>query len=159
MSIGNKLSSSLLLVSQQEICVWPTREGIDKRTWIYNNLFLEDSNLEKPRIDNWTYGTTEFKVFEVDLGGGKWKELKSLGNRALFFGHNSSISVEAFDFSRCRANCIYFTDSYLDTYWSILGGGGRDIGIYNMLDGSIEPHYQSESLSHITPPMWVMLSF
>ena len=36
-----------------------------------------------------------FKVFEVDLGGGKWKELKSLGNRALFLGHYSSVSVEA----------------------------------------------------------------
>ena len=57
-----------------------------------------------------------FKVFEVDLGGGKWKELKSLGNRALFLGHYSFVSVEASDFSGCRANCIYFTDSYPDKY-------------------------------------------
>ena len=105
------------------------------------------------RIDNWTYGTMGFEVFEVDLGGGKWKELKSLGNRALFLGNNSSISVEASDFSGCRANCIYFIGSYPDTYWSIPGGGGRDMGIYNKLDGSIEPHYYRESLSRITPPM------
>ena len=99
------------------------------------------------------YGTMGFKVFEVDLGGGKWKELKSLGNRALFLGNNSSISVEASDFSGCRANCIYFIGSYPDTYWSIPGGGGRDMGIHNKLDGSIEPHYYRESLSRITPPM------
>ena len=38
-------------------------------------------------------------------------------------------------------------------------GGGRDTGIYNMLDGSIEPHYLDESLSCITPPMWFFPSF
>ena len=146
-------SSCLLLVSQQGVCVWPAREGIDKWSWTYDNLFPKDSNSKKPRIDNWTYGTMGFKVFEVDLGGGKWKELKSLGNRALFLGNNSSISVEASDFSGCRANCIYFIGSYPDTYWSIPGGGGRDMGIYNKLDGSIEPHYYRESLSRITPPM------
>uniref|UniRef100_A0A7N2LTB8 KIB1-4 beta-propeller domain-containing protein n=1 Tax=Quercus lobata TaxID=97700 RepID=A0A7N2LTB8_QUELO len=70
-------SSSLLLVSQG-VCVWPVREGIDKWTWTYDNLFPKDSNSKTPRIDNWNYGTMGFKVFEVDLGGGKWKELKSL---------------------------------------------------------------------------------
>ena len=80
---------------KKEFCLWSAREGIYKWTWTYDNLFPKDSYSEKPRIDNWTYGTMGFKVFEVDLGGGKWKELKSLGNRAPFLGHYSSVSVEA----------------------------------------------------------------
>ena len=109
-------------------------------------------------LKNSSYGTTAFKVFEVNLGGEEWKELKNLDNRALFLGRNSSISVKASDFSGCKANCIYFTDNF-EKHWSIPGGGGRDTGIYNMLDGSIEPHYLGDSLSCITPPMWVVPSF
>ena len=109
-------------------------------------------------LKNSSYGTTAFKVFEVNLGGEEWKELKNLDNRALFLGRNSSISVKASDFSGCKANCIYFTDNF-EKHWSIPGGGGRDTGIYNMLDGSIEPHYPGDSLSCITPPMWVVPSF
>uniref|UniRef100_A0A2N9J328 KIB1-4 beta-propeller domain-containing protein n=1 Tax=Fagus sylvatica TaxID=28930 RepID=A0A2N9J328_FAGSY len=98
------------------------------------------------------------RVYEVGLDGGEWKELKSLGDRALFLGYNSSISVEVSDFSGCKANCIYFTECDCDSYSGIPGGGGKDMGIYNMLDGSIQPHYPGESRCEITPPLWVVPS-
>ena len=130
-------SGTLLLVSQQlDLLVPPVwGEGIN---------------------EYWTKG---FIVFEVGLDGREWNELKSLDNRALFLGHNSSISVEAFDFSGCIPNCIYFTDSFSDSSnMRIPGGGGRDMGIYNMLDGSIQPCYPGQSRSNVTPPMWVVPS-
>uniref|UniRef100_A0A7N2REG2 KIB1-4 beta-propeller domain-containing protein n=1 Tax=Quercus lobata TaxID=97700 RepID=A0A7N2REG2_QUELO len=148
-------SGALLLVSQEDVQLQPAKEGIDK--WIFSNLFPESV---EPCLKNSSYGngTTAFKVFEVNLGGEEWKKLKNLDNRALFLGHNSSVSVKASGFSGCKANCIYFTDNF-EIHWSIPCGGGRDTSIYNMIDGSIEPHYPGESLSCIKPPRWVVPSF
>ncbi|XP_044486928.1 putative F-box protein At5g55150 [Mangifera indica] len=110
----------------------------------YSETILEDG----------PYGTTGFKVFQVDLGNNKWTEIKDLGNRTLFLGYNSSFSEEAL---YCKANCIYFTDDCLEDYFDLPEGGGKDMGIYNILDGSIEPHFHFEgsSYSSVNPPMWV----
>ncbi|KAK7856128.1 hypothetical protein CFP56_024968 [Quercus suber] len=59
---------------------------------------------------------------------------------------------KTFDFLGYNPNCIYFTDSVVP------GGRGRDMSIYNMLDGSIQPCYLGQSRSSTTPPMWVVPS-
>ncbi|KAK2984977.1 hypothetical protein RJ640_028816 [Escallonia rubra] len=115
-----------------------------------NSDFEENSEL--------TYGTTGFQVFEVEISNGGWKEVKTLGGRALFLGHNSSFSVEAH--GCIKADCIYFTDDALEAYVGADNlAGGKDMGIYNMQHGSITPHFDGESYSEITPPMWVAPSF
>uniref|UniRef100_A0A5B7ANM9 KIB1-4 beta-propeller domain-containing protein n=1 Tax=Davidia involucrata TaxID=16924 RepID=A0A5B7ANM9_DAVIN len=110
------------------------------------------------RGDDYNYGTTRFQVFELNVNNGNWAEVQSLGDRALFLGYNSSISVQA-DIG-CKANCIYFTDDSYESYlFTTPNGGGKDMGIYNLLDGSIEPHFQGHSFSYVTPPLWVAPSF
>ncbi|TXG50257.1 hypothetical protein EZV62_022781 [Acer yangbiense] len=88
------------------------------------------------------YGTTAFRVVEVDLSRNEneWSPVENLGNRALFVGDNSSLSVQVFDNSNFKPNCIYFTDDWKDQYFSsrFPEGVGRDMGIYNLQDGSIE---------------------
>ncbi|KAL3498494.1 hypothetical protein ACH5RR_041226 [Cinchona calisaya] len=37
-----------------------------------------------------TYGVTDFRVIQLDLNKSRWKEVKSLGERAIFLGHNSA---------------------------------------------------------------------
>ncbi|KAF8412283.1 hypothetical protein HHK36_000244 [Tetracentron sinense] len=74
------------------------------------------------------YQTTEFRVFEPDLGksnGGEWVEVKNLGDKALFLGHSYSMSIVASDFPNCKANCIYFTDDLEETYYGHPDGGGE----------------------------------
>ncbi|XP_074276078.1 putative F-box protein At5g55150 [Silene latifolia] len=56
-----------------------------------------------------------FTVCEIDVDTGEATEKKSLGNRALFLGHNSSFSVEASP-PICKPNCIYYTDNYEINY-------------------------------------------
>lgn len=113
--------------------------------------------------DDLTYGTTSFKVLELDLNDNKWVKVKDLGNRALFLGYNSSFSIEvSVDSNRIKNNCIYFTDDCSESYLGILefpNGGGKDMGIYNLLDGRIEPHFCGNSYSLVTPPTWVEPSF
>ncbi|KAK4844022.1 hypothetical protein QYF36_015450 [Acer negundo] len=107
-----------------------------------------------------TYGTTGFRVVEVDLSRNKneWSVVNNLGNIALF----------VFDNSNFKPNCIYFTDVWQDSYFSpdFPEGVGRDMGIYNLQDESIErieTRYnlqQCSSLYHpFNPPMWVEDSF
>lgn len=46
-----------------------------------------------------TYGTTNIRVFEVDLVTCKLAETKELGDRAFFIDHNASRSVQPCKFS------------------------------------------------------------
>ncbi|KAL5814146.1 hypothetical protein ACOSQ4_024787 [Xanthoceras sorbifolium] len=99
---------------------------------------------------------TIFQIFVVDLSNNTFTEIKNLGNRSLFLGDNSSLSIEI---SRRKPNCIYFTDDDQETYAFLPEGGGKDIRIYNLQDGSIEPLLRDKLLDHITPPLWVERSF
>ncbi|GKD47316.1 zinc finger, CCHC-type containing protein, partial [Tanacetum coccineum] len=44
-----------------------------------------------------------------------------------------------------KSNCIYYTDDVLELYGGSQKGGGRDMGIYHLSDGTIEPHFSGES--------------
>ncbi|KAF5932283.1 hypothetical protein HYC85_028454 [Camellia sinensis] len=109
-----------------------------------------------------TYETTSFKVYEVDLSKeARWQEINNLGGRALFLGHSASISVDASRFfPAIKPNGIYYTDDYMDMYTYQVDnnpGGGKDMGVYNLEDGSKEPlNYKGESLSYTCPPAWIL---
>ncbi|KAI8569553.1 hypothetical protein RHMOL_Rhmol02G0287200 [Rhododendron molle] len=94
------------------------------------------------------YGTKEFRVFKVDLKDLAWaEELHSLGDNALFVGHNSSISVRASNFQGIKPSCIYYTGDYIYNGVSrFLERGRKDTGIYNMKDRSVAPCYKEENL-------------
>ncbi|KAL5837763.1 hypothetical protein ACOSQ3_014932 [Xanthoceras sorbifolium] len=99
-----------------------------------------------------TYG---FLVFEVDLSTTTWTKVEDLGNRTLFLGYNSSLSIS--NACGCEHNCIYFTEDSAESYFHRRKGGGEDMGIYYMKDGSIVRQFMG--YSPITPPMWVEQSF
>ncbi|MCE3049734.1 hypothetical protein HAX54_045612 [Datura stramonium] len=91
----------------------------------------------------------------VDLAAGKMTETRELGDRAFFLGANASISVQASQFPGIKSNHIYFTDDFFETYLAYEEGGGLDMSVFNLADGSIQPHYESVSLSRFCPPIWV----
>ncbi|KAL5768220.1 hypothetical protein ACOSQ2_015003 [Xanthoceras sorbifolium] len=97
------------------------------------------------------YGTYGFLVFEVDLSTNTWTKVEDLGNRTLFLGYNSSLSTS--NAYGCEHNCIYFTEDYAESYCHTRKGGGEDMGIYYMEDGSIVRQFMG--YGPITPPMWL----
>ncbi|XP_071695832.1 putative F-box protein At5g55150 [Rutidosis leptorrhynchoides] len=100
-----------------------------------------------------TYKTNNFRVFEFDLEKMKWSKVNDFGNKTLFLGYSSSFWIE--DASGViKGNCIYYTDDVF-CYKGSKKGGGRDMGIYHMCDGTVEPYFTGESLSKITPPIWL----
>ncbi|KAF3654357.1 putative transcription factor bHLH47-like [Capsicum annuum] len=102
-----------------------------------------------------TYGTTDFRVFQVDLAAGKVTETNELRDMAFFLGANASLSVQASQFPGIKPNHIYFTDDCFESYTCYEEGGGLDMGVFNVADGSIQPHYDGVSLSWFCPPIWV----
>lgn len=127
------------------------------------------------RIDaqkDFTYGTYLFQVFEVDLETNTSVEIKDLGSRALFVGDNSSFSMEALNDSVLKPNCIYFTDDCVCSYLDITERAheigvtwyrfhptkvGKDMGVYNLLDGTITPFIEPgfRHFDPTSPHMWV----
>ncbi|KAL5765997.1 hypothetical protein ACOSP7_016614 [Xanthoceras sorbifolium] len=108
------------------------------------------------RSIDFTYITLGFKVFKVDLSDNTWSNIKDLGDRVPFLGFNSSFSCAA-HLSNSKPNSIYFTHDSDELYSA--EGGGKDMGIYSLLDGSITPHFSGDSLHPINPPIWVEPSF
>ncbi|XP_009629323.1 putative F-box protein At5g55150 [Nicotiana tomentosiformis] len=102
-----------------------------------------------------TYGTLEFIVYRVDLAAGQGTQTRELGGTAFFLGASASLSVQASQFPGIKPNHIYFTDDFLESYIFYEEGGGLDMGVFNLADGSIQPHYEGVSLSRFCPPIWV----
>ncbi|KAJ8547907.1 hypothetical protein K7X08_021143 [Anisodus acutangulus] len=98
-----------------------------------------------------SYGIKQFRVYKIN--DSSYEEVKDLGNRALFLGFSATLAVEAPP--GCQGNRIYFTDDCREAYFCMERGGGKDMGVYNLLDGTIVPHYTGQSYHKLTPPLWV----
>ncbi|KAF3615453.1 putative E3 ubiquitin-protein ligase UBR7-like [Capsicum annuum] len=101
------------------------------------------------------YKTRSFLVFQIDLDACETTPTRDLGDQAFFLGANASLSVQASQFPGIKPNHIYFTDNCLGAYLHFEEGGGLDMGVFNLADGSIQPHYDGVSLSRVCPPIWV----
>lgn len=135
-----------------------------------NELFLIQRDGDRVREgeseSEGTYGVSEFKVFQVDLIAKSWVETKSLGDRAAFVGHSDSFSLKVAMISSpiIKQNHIYFTDDNTNAHSFLAStdpsfGGGQDMGMYNMEDGSFKPHFKGQSIGVVCPPIWVPPSF
>ncbi|KAM3238220.1 hypothetical protein P3L10_013250 [Capsicum annuum] len=80
----------------------------------------------------------------------RYTELKDLGNRVLFIGHSATLAMEEDQVLERKGNRIYFTDDCADTYYNLKQGGGKYMGVYNLLDGTIVPHYTGQSYHKVT---------
>ncbi|XP_060206847.1 F-box protein At2g26160-like isoform X2 [Lycium barbarum] len=107
---------------------------------------------------SYTYRTRNFLVFQIDLDACRATPTRDSGDRAFFLGANASLSVQASQFPGIKPNHIYFTDNCLDAYIHF-EGGGLNMGVFNIADGSIQPHYEGVSLSRVCPPIWVTPTF
>ncbi|WMV28335.1 hypothetical protein MTR67_021720 [Solanum verrucosum] len=101
------------------------------------------------------YGAKAFHVYKIN--DCNYEEIKDLGDRALFVGKSATLdmAIEDDQGSGCKRNHIYFTDDCVDSYFNLEQGGGKDMGVYNMVDGTIVPHYTGQSYHKVTPPLWV----
>ena len=101
--------------------------------------------------------TKRFRILEFDFEKRAWITLKSIDGRALFLGENTSVCVNAADYTGCRPNCVYFTHDIDLTRLT------NDIGVYDIASGKIEHHFHINpdiiSSTRKRPPIWVVTTF
>ncbi|XP_038711735.1 F-box protein At5g25290-like [Tripterygium wilfordii] len=80
-----------------------------------------------------------------------WHEVRSLGDDALFLGDRQSFCVKSSNFPDCKPDAIYFVPHFWDT-------AIHDMGVFNLKDESITPHYDSDrSPRFLWPPsVWMV---
>lgn len=139
---------------QKQECLYLVgSEDSDRKLWVVSREGVDLRPVHPGNEDVLHYGTYGFQVFEVYLGTKRWKEIENLANRSIFLGHNSSLSLDVSSNPRCKTNCIYFTDDYGEGYWYMheeehTEFGGKDMGIYNLQDGTVEPLYKGQYSYH-----------
>ncbi|CAI9278754.1 unnamed protein product [Lactuca saligna] len=80
-----------------------------------------------------------------------------LGDKAVFLGFNSSFAIDAA--GGIKPDCIYFTDDLYEPYRDLADGGGGDVGVYHMSDGSIGAIMDAQQhLFRGRPPLWLQTS-
>ncbi|XP_021735928.1 F-box protein At2g26160-like [Chenopodium quinoa] len=122
---------------------------------ILRKIYMGDVGEE----DEDKYYTDSFDILQLNVNDGKFKQVKGVGEHAIFLGFNSTFSVDASSYKHgCKADCIYFTDVYIETFRSTsVCNGGSDMGIYSLKERKvIERFYEGPSqFCDITPPLWV----
>ncbi|KAK3206674.1 hypothetical protein Dsin_020720 [Dipteronia sinensis] len=121
--------------------------------------------VERKRVDSYIF---HFRVFELDVSTNitGWREIKSLGNRALFLCKSCSLSIETTHTAShyCRPNCIYFIKDDAEhpgfIHFPKRQGRAKYMGVYDMQSGRVEPYFCSDdSHDSLNPLMWVEQSF
>ncbi|KAF8026160.1 hypothetical protein BT93_F2846 [Corymbia citriodora subsp. variegata] len=98
------------------------------------------------------FATSGFQAFLLDLEASTWTKVGSLGDTSLFLGRSSSFSMEVNDRHRgIKPDCIYFTDDFSNKHTE-----GKDMGIYHMADGRIDPLlFDGMPYCPTSAPLWI----
>lgn len=99
--------------------------------------------------------TGGFQIQRLNPNSRKWYPLNDLGIHSVFLGTCTSFSTTNCAANGLKENSIYFTDHFpMDEEFGRCTF--RDIGIYNMRDGSVE---RIEHLNEQWPlPIWIVPS-
>jgi hypothetical protein len=100
------------------------------------------------------WNTTEYKIYEFDSSGSKFKEINCLRDHVLFLGHNQSLCLSADEYPSLKSNHVYYTDD--NVLWTLgWENDHRDMGILN-LDGNCREEIMSPPLWSKRPaPIWI----
>ena len=85
---------------------------------------------EDENENNSLHYTPKFEVFKLYLKNLVWNELNSLGDNALFMGHNQTILISTKDYDEFKPYCIFFVDDYRDYFEKTIRC--HDVGVFNL---------------------------
>lgn len=102
--------------------------------------------------------TTRIDIYKADFDSQQIVHVPTLGDDALFIGHNSTCCLSSKDYPTLLLNHVYFTD---DDEYSMVDGHEicRDVGIFNLEDGSSINVVSPQSWLNWPFPAWITPSF
>ncbi|CAO2149343.1 unnamed protein product [Urochloa humidicola] len=115
-----------------------------------------DSDFE-PELDDDSHlcNTFTINVHKVDLTSKELVEINSLGQNALFVGHNQSLFLSAEEYPQLKANHVYFTDDDF-LYITFRKNSRRDIGVLDLENSSREEIVSPQLWSNWPNPLWLV---
>ncbi|XP_020264435.1 F-box protein SKIP23-like isoform X2 [Asparagus officinalis] len=98
--------------------------------------------------------TCKIEICSLDPETGTWSLVTSLGDHSLFVGCWYSASLSAKEISWLQENRVYFTDDNWDKI-PVRQERVRDIGVFNLSDGSFGTCYPPDMRLTWPPPAWI----
>ncbi|XLT91773.1 hypothetical protein HN873_013448 [Arachis hypogaea] len=119
------------------------------------SLLMLIRHIRRPYIGNkkCSVETVKFYVYELKKNEKVWSRIYDLGNYILVIGLNSSVQMLSSNFSNCKGNQIYFTDSMCKEHPSNFASR-HDLGIFNLEDGSFKRLLTD--VNFFCSPVWVL---
>ncbi|KAF9617358.1 hypothetical protein IFM89_036279 [Coptis chinensis] len=111
-------------------------------------------------VSPWRHGTGgQFlpivcEVFRLFEGKEQWVQVDSLADSVFLVCPECSFSVSAFDFPGCKGNCILLKDYNFVTLDKD-DAFDRNIGVFNLIDGTFEAADSSYLQLFWPPPTWI----
>ncbi|WMV43719.1 hypothetical protein MTR67_037104 [Solanum verrucosum] len=119
-------------------------------------LLIVKQFCENGKVVGHIAGEYEFQVWQLDLIDGEAKEVKILGDRALFLGCTASTSIDPSRFVGVKPNHIYFTNG---RELSLNKHNGKYMRAYNLEDGKTTFFNHNTHVSPVFPSTWVIPLF
>ncbi|XP_049362013.1 uncharacterized protein LOC125826708 [Solanum verrucosum] len=119
-------------------------------------LLIVKQFCENGKVVGHIAGEYEFQVWQLDLIDGEAKEVKILGDGALFLGCTASTSIDPSRFVGVKPNHIYFTNG---RELSLNKHNGKYMRAYNLEDGKTTFFNHNTHVSPVFPSTWVIPLF
>uniref|UniRef100_A0A8I6XNW5 KIB1-4 beta-propeller domain-containing protein n=1 Tax=Hordeum vulgare subsp. vulgare TaxID=112509 RepID=A0A8I6XNW5_HORVV len=102
--------------------------------------------------------TDDVEMYIADLDKQQTVRVRTLGDDALFIGHNYTCCLSTQKYPKLLRNHVYFTD---DDEYSLIDAkdNRRDVGILNLEDLSVTNVVSHQPWSNWPIPVWVTPSF
>ncbi|KAM0896893.1 hypothetical protein ACQ4PT_022892 [Festuca glaucescens] len=131
---------------------------------VYISRTLSGDVLQIWRFTGYTYRepeephTTRIEVYKADFDKQKIVAVHTLGDDALFIGHNHTFRISTKDYPGLLPNHVYFTDDA--KYWLFDGREGRrDVGIYSLEEKRVKDVVSPQHWLNWPVPVWITPSF
>ncbi|KAM0837777.1 hypothetical protein ACQ4PT_061406 [Festuca glaucescens] len=102
--------------------------------------------------------TTVVSIYKADFDSQQIVHVPTLGDDALFIGHNCTCCLSTKDYPGLLPNHVYFTDD--DEYWLMDGHEiCRDVGVFNLEDESANEVVAPQLWLNWPVPVWIVPNF
>ncbi|CAN0901882.1 Probable F-box protein At4g22165 [Linum grandiflorum] len=136
-------------------CVWVQKYLVETTTDGGGDILMILRFFEEQEGYELSMETKDIKVFK--LQDSKFVEVEDLNGDAVFIGDNASTAISAANFEGIEANCIYYTDDFVENIVHYYRFGPHDVGKFNVKEKTFSTHYIPSRVQNrnMPPPIWI----